>query len=464
MAKLPEPQGDLTKRDLALDAARSYSMLIVVAAHFLMIIMRWNPNGTVWTDNTLTSGRPWPYVTWLLQIMPLFFIAGGAVNAGSWERMHGRYNEWLWRRVNRLLKPTLVFLLILAPIFTVITFLVSRNITDPLAQGITGPLWFLAVYIPVTALTPFTLKWWQRSGKSTLLLMAAVAFVVDLLRFQMGDYIGLINFYGLWVFVHQLGYWYRDGVSRKEGASLLAFGLGGMILLSQVLRWYPTSMVGLANEPFSNMAPPTIMLVFHSLSMFGGFVLVAPALQRFFSSPKGLRRLTHAGTLTMSIYLWHQSVIAICIAFMHVIGRDMPVKLIQQDGYTWHTMLTTINVPSYRLIIPAGPEYWLQLIPYGLVVGTGVYWLARTVWPFEFVRLPWFDSASVHVSISGPRAFAGVLLASVGLLFISAASMSGFPFAMHSYAGVPTNAALALLMIIGGVALLRQPSQAKQST
>ena len=37
-----------------------------------------------------------------------FFIAGGAVNIGSFARAQGHYNEWLWQRVRRLMKPTVV--------------------------------------------------------------------------------------------------------------------------------------------------------------------------------------------------------------------------------------------------------------------------------------------------------------------------------------------------------------------
>ena len=65
-------------RDLALDVVRAWSLLVVVLGHFLMLILLWDDDGVPASANTLTSGDPWPYVTWLLQVMPLFFIAGGA--------------------------------------------------------------------------------------------------------------------------------------------------------------------------------------------------------------------------------------------------------------------------------------------------------------------------------------------------------------------------------------------------
>ena len=70
------PVPDPGARDLALDVVRAWSLLVVVLGHFLMLILLWDADGIPASANTLTSGIPWPYVTWLLQVMPLFFIAG----------------------------------------------------------------------------------------------------------------------------------------------------------------------------------------------------------------------------------------------------------------------------------------------------------------------------------------------------------------------------------------------------
>ena len=64
----------------------------------------------------------------------------------------------------------------------------------------------------------------------------------------------------------------------------IVVGLGVNVVLTQVLHWYPTSLVGIATERFSNMAPPTIILVCHAFVLFGAFVLLAavdpPPLRR----------------------------------------------------------------------------------------------------------------------------------------------------------------------------------------
>ncbi|MGA1248096.1 MAG: acyltransferase family protein, partial [Candidatus Nanopelagicales bacterium] len=111
-----------SNRDLALDSVRAWSLIVVVFGHFIMQIYFWD-NGLPQSGNTLSSGNLWPFTTWILQVMPLFFIAGGAVNFGSYLRSQGNFNQWLWQRTRRLMKPTVVFLLTLAIAFSIITLL-----------------------------------------------------------------------------------------------------------------------------------------------------------------------------------------------------------------------------------------------------------------------------------------------------------------------------------------------------
>jgi hypothetical protein len=51
-------------------------------------------------------------LTWLFQVMPLFFIVGGYANAISWRSAGRRgesYATWLQTRLVRLVRPTAVF-------------------------------------------------------------------------------------------------------------------------------------------------------------------------------------------------------------------------------------------------------------------------------------------------------------------------------------------------------------------
>ncbi|HSJ45462.1 MAG TPA: hypothetical protein VK923_12330 [Euzebyales bacterium] len=51
------------------------------------------------------------WVTWILQVMPLFLLAGGVVNARSWRPTRdagGTWAAWVARRAAWLLRPTTV--------------------------------------------------------------------------------------------------------------------------------------------------------------------------------------------------------------------------------------------------------------------------------------------------------------------------------------------------------------------
>jgi hypothetical protein len=437
----PEPG----TRDLALDVVRSWSLLVVVLGHFLMLIVLWT-DGVPSTGNTLTSGDPWPFVTWGLQVMPLFFIAGGAVNWRSNERFPGTYSQWLWQRVARLMRPTLVYLVAMSAIFTVITILVPRSITDPYVQGITGPLWFLAVYIPVTALTPATTAWWRRHGPWTIAVLLAVVVVVDVVRLNSMETMGAINMIAAWTLVHQLGYWYRQGVPRVAAVASIVGGLGVNIVLTQVLHWYPTSLVGIPTEKFSNMAPPTIILVSHASVLFGAFVLLSPWIRRRFVAPRAFHATARAGLFAMTVYLWHMLVLMAWLSLLHVLGFDLPARV--EAGN----------------IVPDGLAYWAWLVPVAVVFALLVYCVARWLWPIEFVRLPWFDAPPGHVLTNEWVAALGTVLLSAGLLSIAGAGFSGFPTATAIAYGITVSTGIALLAILGGIALLRQPLPSRERT
>jgi len=430
-------------RDLALDVVRAWSLLVVVLGHVLMLIVLWGDDDVPATGNTLTSGEPWPYVTWVLQVMPLFFIAGGAVNAGSRTRAHGTYNQWLWQRVRRLMRPTSVYLLVLAALAVVVTLLVPREITDPYVQGVTGPLWFLAVYVPVTALTPLTLAAWKRWGIWTLVVLFASVAVVDYVRLEHVETAGALTMILAWVLVHQLGYWYRDGVPRGVAWGLVVGGLAGNVLLTQILQWYPTSLVGIPTERFSNMAPPTVILVLHSCVLFGAFVLVAPWMRRRFATPRAFAATARAGLLSMTVYLWHMLVLVTWLALLHVLGLDLPVRV--EAGN----------------IVPDGLAYWFWVVPAVAGFVAVLYAVVRWLWPLEHLRLPWFDDEPAHASGSLWRAGIGTFLLAAGLLAVAGAGFSGFPVAWHTAYGIPVSAAAAMVAIGVGLALLRQPTPSR---
>jgi hypothetical protein len=268
-------------------------------------------------------------------------------------------------------------------------------------------------------------------------------------RLQFVSAAGILNLIVAWVLAHQLGYWYNRGVAKNHAKLMIAAGLIANIVLTQILHWYPTSLVGIPTEAISNMAPPTIILVFHTFVLFGLFNLIAPKFQVWFAKQRAFELTTHAGMLAMTIYLWHMSILVLWLSVLHRFGLDLPTLLmttLRSDG---------VNV---LIVVPDGFGYWGGFIVSTLGFGAILFVVVRNLWPIEFMKLPWFDSEPKKLSHSRIRSVVGVVLVSLGLLAVSGSGFSGFPFAIHDAFGIPINTAGAVIAIFVGLALLRQPS------
>ena len=117
-----------------LDLLRASALALVVLGHSSMGIVGWTDSGPV-ISTSLTVYWWAPWATWILQIMPLFFVAGGAVNARSWRTNRDPYASWLWRRVARLMRPVWVYLMIMAPVSGLVSLLAPRRGTPNPCSG-----------------------------------------------------------------------------------------------------------------------------------------------------------------------------------------------------------------------------------------------------------------------------------------------------------------------------------------
>ena len=95
-------------RDRAIDVIRIASLVAVVFGHTIMAVSTVRDGVFVW-GNLLESLPAFGALTWLLQIMPLFFFAGTAASVESWSG--GRsWGGWLMQRCIRLYRPVFFYL------------------------------------------------------------------------------------------------------------------------------------------------------------------------------------------------------------------------------------------------------------------------------------------------------------------------------------------------------------------
>jgi hypothetical protein len=83
--------------------------IAVVLGHWLRTVS-YVDNGELQFDNLLHAA-PWTqWSTWVYQVMPIIFMAGGYANAASWESARRRgfgYGWWMTNRLHRLIGPVL---------------------------------------------------------------------------------------------------------------------------------------------------------------------------------------------------------------------------------------------------------------------------------------------------------------------------------------------------------------------
>ena len=194
------------ERDRFADLVRVASILVVVAGHWLMAVVVWR-DGRVEGGNALTLVPGLWLATWLLQVMPLFFFVGGLANLVS-ARRGGGWAGFVRGRAARLLRPTAVFLAVWALAAIALGLAgVPGTVLGQLARLVVQPLWFLAVYLVVVALTPAMLRLHRRYGAAVVVWLGLAAAVVDLTGRLPGlEAVGDGNFLLVWLFAHQLGF------------------------------------------------------------------------------------------------------------------------------------------------------------------------------------------------------------------------------------------------------------------
>lgn len=436
-------------RDRVVDGARAAALLVVVAGHVVMAVVAW-PGGVPVLGNLLAA-YPWTQaLTWLLQIMPLFFFAGGAANALSYERHHARggdYASWLWGRGRRLLRPAWIYLALMAVIATVVTLLAPAETAEPLMMLTTQLLWFLGAYLLVTALAPLFRRTSLVGGVLGLLLLLGLVALVDLARFALGlpEAVALLNFVLAWAVPAYLGALRSHGtLGAYPWPAMVAAVALGFAANAVLIRYgpYPVSMVGMPGEPVSNMAPPTLVLAIHSVVLAALVTLLDAPLRRLLERPRIWRPVTGVNLVAMTLYLWHLPVLIAVATAAHALGLDRPVT-IGADGYP----------------VPDGWGYLLGSVAFVAAYGVGVWAVVRLLWPLEHAPLVWWD-APLRGRRPSPRTAAVVAaVATFGIgastLVISATGLGGFPTRTIEYAGLPLNAAAAIAVMLAAGAALR---------
>jgi hypothetical protein len=329
------PPGTLApgERDPFIDFVRAFSLLVVVAWHWVFTIIIWQPDGPH-ASNPIGFTRGLFIATWLLQVMPLFFFVGGFAHSEAWEAAEerGRFRTTLafaWNRAGQLARPAFGLAFVWWLIGSAVVFLWDVDGVGRSVQLILSPLWFIIVYLLLILLFPVTHWLHEKFGGLVLVFAVGIAAVVDVARFSHDvAWAGWINMVVIWAACHQLGYFWEALVAAGRR---VAWGLAwsGLFCLTALVGsgLYPGSMVGVPGEKFSNMAPPTICILALLMFQAGVALLLRPwVLAKLQTSERWATVSAVINRFSLPLFLFHSTGMALWAAFGHFVLESESVR------------------------------------------------------------------------------------------------------------------------------------------
>lgn len=320
-------------RDRYVDLLRVVAIGVVIAWHWSLSILHWSGDRWVMPNpiHHVTGGA---LATWLLQIVPVFFVVGGYANAAAWSAAQragrdGRAWAGYYRaRLRRLLVPIAVFLAVWAG-FELVATVVVPGYPGVLRYGwiVFTPLWFILAYLWVVLLAPVTASAHARARWLTLAALAGAVGLADAGRFLAGiGWLAWLNTALVWVLIHQLGYFFRDGTLARLGRrGAVGLAAAGVVALAVLTRFpaYPSSMVATVGQERSNILPTTATIVAVAVLQLGVIMWVREPVTRWLRRPGAWKPVVAASSVIMTVFLWHMTALLVVLAALRALGLDL---------------------------------------------------------------------------------------------------------------------------------------------
>ncbi|MGW8483986.1 acyltransferase family protein [Microbacterium sp. NPDC055903] len=365
-------------RDLTLDLARVLCVLLVVFVHILFTGVGRNADGTLLIEKTVELQSWFDAVTWVANIMPLFFVVGGYAAMAGWhsaQRKGTSADAFVRVRLARLARPALpVFVFFTVALGAVRLVGVDAALVDGIAIGVGSPLWFLAAYMVAQALAPRMIRWHERHGAVVLLVLLAASIATDALRFIVAggmlgiepigpsgyglgqQLFGIPNVVFVWLFCQQIGFFLHDGWF----AARARWQLVALIAIGYLAVWGLVSLGGYSWSMLANQWPPSAPMAVFAVIQASALALLHRPLTALMTMRGAQGVVFLLGSRLMTIYLWHLPVIMIITGIQLLLPLPIP--------------------------LPGSPAWWWTRAPFLLVV-LAVVWLL-SLWLVRFEQVP----------------------------------------------------------------------------
>ncbi len=386
-------------RDRAVDVARLFALVVVIFGHCALLLATIDSSG-LWIGNLLGEVPALAPLTWVVQVMPLFFLAGGAAGAYGWHE-GTQWGTWLFTRAQRLCRPVFWYLAFWTVGLLVTSMILGADSAAGLGAECVALLWFLGVYLVTLAFVPALTR--MRTGRAVAVVVTsllAAAALVDGVRIATGTPIsGVINFLIVWLIPVAIGVAYaRRLISVPAALAVAVSAFAGQVLLV-VFGPYEVSLVVTGTEHMSNTSPPTLLLALHCTWMSCAFVAAAGPVRRWAQRPRVWQVVAVGNGGAMTLYLWHIPAIAVATFALHAVGLDA----YDVDAQGFWGMLA------------------LRAVVFAVVMAATFLLLS----PLEHRRLPWWDSTARATGVRSTAAGVLTCLAGVALVLLAKNGLDG---------------------------------------
>jgi len=366
-------------------------------------------------------------------------------------------------------------------VFSAVVRVVAGDDLDPLLSIVNAPLWFLGVYCVTLLFLPF--MWWvhqhNRAIAFVVLVPLATLDSVGVTVLGWPVWVGFFNYLLCWLAIQQIGFFWGERTRIRTwvvvalstfvaNAALVYFGPWPMSLVGlpgDVLDYDTVTVFGSTwhvpgfHGEYSNMAPPSVVLLLQGMTIVSLVFIARRPLERFLHRPRVWRATTAMTMTAMSLYVWH------------LLAIVLSLTTLRQAGYPPPTRLDARGLPEPE---STGGYAWWFLGFFAVFV---VYLIALVLltWPTQYRPLPVWDTPArrsllpaqapgrlyvLLVVVSG-------LLVGAGILVLSLIGFAGFPLHNATWSGVTLNGVVGVALLLGGSMLMRsmagQPAEGPAS-
>ncbi|MDR6906261.1 peptidoglycan/LPS O-acetylase OafA/YrhL [Agromyces sp. 3263] len=328
-------RGTRVARDPSVDAIRIVLLVAVFLLHAMMCGVSVGAAGPV-LENAL-EGQAWfGPVSWVVQIMPLFFIAGGFSSFHHWRSMRAggaTPADYVRSRLERLVRPAVALVVVVSAALAGLAIAgLPADLVATAGYRIGQPLWFLGVYVAISALVPTMLRAHERARILTPLALLAAVVAVDIVRMATGvEAIGFANLLLVWLLVQQLGFRLADGTLDGFAPGTLLTVAGGALAALVALTVagpYPVDML-------VNLNPPTVCLVVLGVAQLALFQVARPRIAAWVERADASRLISSVGERAMTVYLWHLPVLVALAGLSLVANAAIGLPLPEPLSLEW---------------------------------------------------------------------------------------------------------------------------------